>query len=111
MKALGEIKGDKLRATRAYNKKVKKKLFQIGDLVWKMILSIRFKSNRFGKWSPNWEEPYRIEEEILKKNYMVQSVQGILLPKALNRKYLKMYYPTFGKTHELESDREQDYRP
>jgi hypothetical protein len=105
MKALGEIKGDKLRATRAYNKKVKEKLFQIGDLVWKMILSIRFKSNRFGKWSPNWEEPYRIEEEILKKNYMVQSVQGTLLPKALNRKYLKYTILAFGKTHELESDR------
>jgi hypothetical protein len=49
IKALGEIEKDKLRVARAYNKKVKEKLFQIGDLVWKMSLPIRFKSNKFGK--------------------------------------------------------------
>jgi hypothetical protein len=48
IKALGEIERDKLRVARAYNNKVKKKLFQVGDLVWKMILSIEFK-NMFGK--------------------------------------------------------------
>jgi hypothetical protein len=53
IKALGEIEKDKLRVARAYNKKVKEKLFQIRDLVWKMILPIRFKSNKFGKWPPN----------------------------------------------------------
>jgi hypothetical protein len=48
IKALGEIERDTLRVARAYNNKVKKKLFQVGDLVWKMILSIEFK-NMFGK--------------------------------------------------------------
>jgi hypothetical protein len=33
VKALGEIERDKLRVARAYNKRVKKKLFQVGDLV------------------------------------------------------------------------------
>jgi hypothetical protein len=33
VKALGEIERDKLRVARAYNKKVKEKLFQVGDLV------------------------------------------------------------------------------
>jgi hypothetical protein len=32
VKTLGEIENDKLRIPRAYNKRVKKKLFQIGDL-------------------------------------------------------------------------------
>jgi hypothetical protein len=45
MKALGEIGRDKLRVSRAYNKRVKKKSFQVGDLVWRMILPIRSKSN------------------------------------------------------------------
>jgi hypothetical protein len=45
MKALGEIGRDKLRVSRAYNKRVKKKSFQVGDLVWMMILPIRSKSN------------------------------------------------------------------
>jgi hypothetical protein len=48
MKALGEIERDKLRVAKAYNKRVKEKLFQVGDLVWKMILPIRSRSNKFG---------------------------------------------------------------
>jgi hypothetical protein len=55
VKVLGEIERDKLRVARAYNKRVKKKSFQVGDLVWKTILPIWSRSNKFGKWSPNWE--------------------------------------------------------
>jgi hypothetical protein len=55
VKDLGEIEGDKLRVARAYNKKVKEKLFQVGDLVWKTILTIGSRTNKFGKWSPNWK--------------------------------------------------------
>jgi hypothetical protein len=51
-KALGEIKRDKLRIARAYNKKVKEKSFQVGDL-WKAILPIMTRNNKFEKWSPN----------------------------------------------------------
>ena len=49
MKALKEIEKDKLRVARAYNKKVKDKSFQVGDLVWKTILPLGMKSNKFGK--------------------------------------------------------------
>ena len=52
LKALAEIERDKLRVAKAYNKKVKAKSFQVGDLVWKMILPIGTISNKFGKWSP-----------------------------------------------------------
>jgi hypothetical protein len=93
-KALGEIERDKMRVARAYNKRVKEKLFQVGDLVWKMILPTGSRSNKFGKWFPNWEGPYRIEEVIPKNSYMVQSMQGTSLPRALNGKYLKRYYPS-----------------
>ena len=58
MKALKEIEKDKLRVARAYNKKVKDKSFQVGDLVWKTILPLGMKRNKFGKWSPSWEGPY-----------------------------------------------------
>jgi hypothetical protein len=63
-----------LRVARAYNKIVKEKLFQVEDLVWKMIFPIRSKSNKFRKWSSNWKGPYRIEEVILRNSYMVQSM-------------------------------------
>jgi hypothetical protein len=93
-KTLGEIERDKLRVARANNKKVKEKSIQVGDLVWKTILPIGSRSNKFEKWSPNWEGAYRIKEVILGNSYMVQSVQGTSLPRALNGKYLKMYYPS-----------------
>ena len=57
LKALKVIEKDKLRVARAYNKKVKIKSFQVGDLVWKIILPLGMKSNKFGKWSPSWEGP------------------------------------------------------
>ena len=59
-KALKENEKDKLRVARAYNKKVKLKSFQVGDLVWKTILTLGIKSNKFGKWSLSWEGPYRV---------------------------------------------------
>ena len=46
MKALKEIEKDKVRVARAYNKKVKGKSFQVGDLVWKTILPFGMKSNK-----------------------------------------------------------------
>jgi hypothetical protein len=71
IKTLGEIERDKLRVARAYNKRVKEKSFQVGDLVWKTILPIGSKSNKFRKWSPNCEGPYRIEKVIPRNSYMV----------------------------------------
>jgi hypothetical protein len=52
---LGEIEKDKIMVAKAYNKKVKAKSFQVGDLVWKTILPLRNKDRKFGKWSPSWE--------------------------------------------------------
>jgi hypothetical protein len=70
VKALGKIERGKLRVAKAYNKRVKEKSFQVGDLVWKMILPIGARSNKFRKWSPNWEGPYRIKEVILGNSYI-----------------------------------------
>jgi hypothetical protein len=41
--ALGTIEKDKIKIAKAYNKKVKAKSFQVGDLVWKTILPLRSK--------------------------------------------------------------------
>jgi hypothetical protein len=64
LKALKEIEKDKLQVARAYNKKVKNKSFQVGELVWKMILPLGMNNNKFGKWSPSWEGPYKISSGI-----------------------------------------------
>ena len=94
MKALKEIEKDKLRVARAYNKKVKDKSFQVGDLVWKTILPLGMKSNNFGKWSPSWEGPYRVVKVIFGNFYMMETLQGDRLPRAINGKYLKKFYPS-----------------
>jgi hypothetical protein len=41
LESLEEIEKEKVKIAKAYNKCVLGKLFQVGDLVWKMIFSIR----------------------------------------------------------------------
>ena len=64
--ALNAIERDKLRVARAYNKKVKLKNFQVGDLVWKVILPIGSRDRKFRKWSLSWEGPLGLQEWFLK---------------------------------------------
>jgi hypothetical protein len=92
MRALKEIEKDIARVARAYNKKARPKLFQVGELVWKTILPPRTKDIKFGKWSPSWEGPYKIVKVIAGNSYMMESPQGMCLPRALNGRYLKKYY-------------------
>ena len=94
MQALREIEKDKLRVARAYNKKVRAKFFQVGELVWKTILPLGTKSNKFGKLSPSWEGPFKIVKVIFRNSYMVETMQGECLPRDLNGRYLKKYYPS-----------------
>jgi hypothetical protein len=54
-----------------------------------MILPIGSKSNKFRKWSSNWEGPYRIEGVIPEISYMVQSIQVTSLSRELNKKVLE----------------------
>jgi hypothetical protein len=74
LRVLKEIEKDKLRVARAYNKKVKGKSFHVGELVWKTILPLGMKSNKFSKWSPSWEGPYKIIKVIFQKFIYVGDV-------------------------------------
>jgi hypothetical protein len=94
MRALKEIEKDKARVARAYTKKVRPKSFQGGELVWKTILPLGTKDIMFGKWSPCWEGPYKIVKVIAENSYMMESLQGTRLPRALNGRHLKKYYPS-----------------
>ena len=48
LQTLKAIEKDKARVARAYNKKVKAKSFRIGEFVWKTILPVGSKENKFG---------------------------------------------------------------
>jgi hypothetical protein len=86
---LEEIGKDKIMVAKAFNKKVKAKSFQVGDLVWKTVLPLRSKDRKFGKWSPSWEGPYKITQVMSGNAYLLQTLQGKDLLKALNGCFLK----------------------
>jgi len=95
LKALINIEENKKRVAKWYDKRVKAKEFAVGDLVWKLILSIGTKSSKYGKWSPNWEGPYRINRSAPGNAYILETFEGVKFPRVLNGKYLKRYYPSF----------------
>ncbi len=55
LRALEKVTRNKERVARHYNKKVVPKSFSEGELIWKLIVPIGTRDNKFGKWSPNWE--------------------------------------------------------
>jgi hypothetical protein len=59
-----------------------------------MILLLGTRSGKFGKWSASWEGPFRVIRVVPSNSYFVEDLEGHSLPKALNRKYLKRYYPS-----------------
>jgi hypothetical protein len=94
LKALDEIEKEKVKIAKEYNKHVVGKTFQVGDLVWKMILPLGNQSGKFGKWSPRWEGPFRVIRVVPGNAYFVEDLEGHSLSKALNGKYLKCSYPS-----------------
>jgi hypothetical protein len=59
-----------------------------------MILPLGARSTKFGKWSTSWEGPYKIIGIVSGNAYLMETLEGKALPKALNIKYLKKYYPS-----------------
>jgi hypothetical protein len=81
------------RVARAYNKKVKLKEFQVGDLVWEAVLPLGTNDATYGKWSPNWHGPYRIDQVLPGNAYMLEELDGVKFPVAVNGQHLKKYFP------------------
>jgi len=96
LRALISIEENKKRVAKWYDKKVKANEFADGDLVWKLILPIGTKSSKVEKWSPNWEGPYRINWSAPGNAYILETLEGVEFPRALNGKYLKKYYPSIS---------------
>ncbi|KAK1609842.1 hypothetical protein QYE76_033515 [Lolium multiflorum] len=74
--ALEKIKENKAKVARAYNKKLKPKEFQVGDLVWEAVLPLETKDKMYGKWSPNWHGPYKVDQVLKGNAYMLEQLDG-----------------------------------
>ena len=61
----------------------------------KVKLPIGSKDSKFGKWSPNWEGPYRIKRCAPGNAYILETLGGEEeFDRAIIEKYLKKYYPS-----------------
>jgi hypothetical protein len=89
--SLEKIKENKAKVACAYNKKVKAKEFQV-DLVWEAVLPLGTKDAAYGKWSPNWHGPYRVDQVLPGNAYMLEELDGVKFPVAVNGQHLKRYF-------------------
>ena len=94
LRALENIETHKLRIAKYYDKRVRFKEFHKGELVWKLILPIGTKESAYGKWSPNWEGPFRITRCVPGNAYFYETLEGEEFNRALNGKHFKKYYPS-----------------
>jgi hypothetical protein len=94
LRALENIEKNKMPVAKYYNNKVKVKQFAEGDLVWKALLPIGTKYITFGKWSPNWEGPFRVVRCTPGNAYILKILLGEEFTAAINRRYLTKYYPS-----------------
>jgi hypothetical protein len=92
--SLEKIKENKAKVVRAYNTKVKLKEFQVRDLVWEAVLPLGTKDAAYGKWSPNWHGPHRIDQVLPGDAYMLEELDGVKFPIAINGQHLKKYFPS-----------------
>ena len=69
LQALEHIMIQKKKVARAYNKRVRRKNFEEGELVWQLVLPIGAKDIKLWKWSPNWEGPFKVHQVLPGKAY------------------------------------------
>jgi hypothetical protein len=93
VKALEMLTRQKERVAKAYNKKVKSKTFNVGNLVWKVILPMDKKDRVLGKWSPNWEGPFKVVQVFSNGAYEIEELTEEQRSLIINGKYLKKYKP------------------
>ncbi|XP_050896866.1 uncharacterized protein LOC127103664 [Lathyrus oleraceus] len=93
MLALNSLQRQKEKVARAYNKKVKGKMFVIDDLVWRVILPMDRSDIVLGKWSPNWEGPFKVLQVFSNNAYEVDELAPDRRILRVNGKYLKKYRP------------------
>ncbi|XP_058202875.1 uncharacterized protein LOC131317334 [Rhododendron vialii] len=84
----------KQRVAKAYDKRVRRKSFLEGDLVWKTVLPLGAKTPKYGKWSPTWEGAYQICQVFRGNVYLLMDLDGEVYKHTTNGKFLKHYYPT-----------------
>ena len=79
--------------SKAFNKKVKQRIFQKGDLVLVVRRPMIMTHKTKGKFQPKWEGPFVIETVYSNGAYRLMTSDGDLLMMPINGKFPKKYYP------------------
>ncbi|KAL1326449.1 hypothetical protein AAHE18_13G229600 [Arachis hypogaea] len=90
--ALENIVRQKESIARSYNRRIKEKSFDIGELVFKVILPMEKKSKFLGKRSHAWEGPFQIIGTYSGNAYQIKDIESEKVINPINGKYLKQYY-------------------
>ncbi|KAL0455735.1 UNVERIFIED_CONTAM: hypothetical protein Slati_0912700 [Sesamum latifolium] len=72
----------------AYNRRVKARSFQVGDLVLRRVDTLK----PVGKLDPTWEGPYKITSVIGRGAYRLEDLEGCPLSRPWNVHNLKRHY-------------------
>ena len=76
---------------RAFDKKVRPRSFQVGDLVLKRILPPKAPDSR-GKWAPNYEGPYVVKKVFSGGALLLTTMDGEDFPLSVNADAVKRYF-------------------
>ena len=74
-----------------YNKRVKLRQLNIGDLVLRKVTTATKDLNQ-GKLGPTWEGPYRVIHYSQQDSYPLENLDGQKLLRPLNTENLKKYH-------------------
>ncbi|KAJ9557089.1 hypothetical protein OSB04_011703 [Centaurea solstitialis] len=90
-KAFQKMALQKAMVERHFNKKVKAKIFQVGDYILRQVFPNTQELNA-GKLSIKWEGPYIISKIIGNGAYKLTTIEGKEVPRSWNATHLKRYY-------------------
>ncbi|XP_074298269.1 uncharacterized protein LOC141629111 [Silene latifolia] len=79
------------RLSRAFNKKVRPRSFQVGDLVLAVRRPIITSHKPVGKFTSKWDGPYMVQEVYTNGAYKIVDEDGVRVG-PINEKFLKRYY-------------------
>ncbi|XP_075670096.1 uncharacterized protein LOC142639845 [Castanea sativa] len=74
-----------------YNKRVKLRRLEIGDLVLHKV-TLATKDPTQGKLGPTWKGPYKVVHYSRQGSYHLETLDGRKLPRLLNIEHLKKYH-------------------
>ena len=74
-----------------YNKKVRSRPLELGDLVMRKVFE-NTKELNAGKLGANWEGPYKITRVVKLGVYRLETSRGEAVPRAWNSMHLRRFY-------------------